>query len=225
MSEREPEMISGLTAGDKSIAAWEIVSVVSSLLIAEWLALALFGTSRMILAVPVVLAFALMLCSHRLRKEKLRDLGIRIDNFLLATGEVAIPTLAGAVLILSVGWMAGGLRLATVGSRPRYLLLPAWAFLQQYVLQGFLNRRAQIICGPGWLSIVIIATLFALLHLPNVTLAALTFVVGLVWAAVYQRRPNLFALALSHSFLAALMAHSLPRDWLESLRVGFKYFG
>lgn len=198
--------------------------MVSSLLIAEWVALTLFGSSKLIVAIPVVLAFILTIASHRLRLESLRDVGIRLDNFLPATLKLAIPTIATAILIVAAGWFAHSLRISLITERPRYLILPLWAIAQQYVMQGFINRRAQMVFGKGWKSVMVVALIFGLLHLPNLVLASLTFVAGVWWAAIYQRSPNLFALAISHSILAILLALSLPPAWLNSLRVGFKYF-
>jgi membrane protease YdiL (CAAX protease family) len=223
--DRMLETISQQSTGERSIAAWEIASVVSSLLIAEWATLALFGSGKLIVAIPVILAFGLMLVSHRLRAETLRDIGIRLDNFASATSKLAIPTIAAAILIVGTGWALHCLRFGLVAERPRYLLLPVWAFAQQYVIQGFINRRAQLIFAKGWKSVLIVAFVFGLLHLPNTGLALLTFLAGGWWAGAYQRTPNLFALALSHSILVVLLALSLPPAWLNSLRVGFKYFG
>jgi len=196
-----------------------------SLLIAEWAAFTILGQAKLVVAIPVALAFALMFLSHRLRSETIRDLGVRLDNFGKATLWVAVPTIVAAILIVVVGWIRGSLRFDLIGSRPRYLILPLWAFAQQYVLQGFINRRAQIVFGKGWQSVMIVAMLFALLHLPNANLALLTLLGGALWAAIYQRSPNLPALALSQSVLSLLLSLSLPASWLNSLRVGLKYFG
>ncbi len=40
-----------------ALALWEIVSVVASFLIAEWVVLAFVGSSKVILPVPIVFAF------------------------------------------------------------------------------------------------------------------------------------------------------------------------
>jgi len=100
-----------------------------------------------------------------------------------------------------------------------------WGLLQQYALQGFINRRLQIIWGRGWFTVLVVAAIFAGLHLPNAWLAMATFAGGLVWAWVYQRAPNIFALALSHSVMTWILVSTLPPKALNHLRIGFKYFG
>ena len=100
----------------------------------------------------------------------------------------------------------------------------AWGFVQQYVLQSFINRRAQIVWQRGVRSVLLTAVIFALLHFPNPWLMLITFIGGLVWAFVYQRAPNLFALALSHSLMTWVLVSTLPTSALNHLRIGFKYF-
>jgi membrane protease YdiL (CAAX protease family) len=221
---------SGAAIGDRALAAWEIASVVSSILIAEWILSAAPGRSRFVIAIPITLAFGLMISSHRLRREDLRDLGFRFDNFLRAGKLLVLPMVLTAVLCLGVGWWFGGKInfLRWHAGRPlggQLLLGFGWGLLQQYVLQGFINRRAQIIWGQGWLSILLVATVFGGLHLPNPWLTAVTFAGGAIWAAVYQKAPNLFALAVSHSLMTWVIVSTLPGSALNHLRIGFKYFG
>jgi membrane protease YdiL (CAAX protease family) len=215
--------------GNRALAGWEIASVVSSAFMAEWILAAAAGRSKLIVAIPLTLAFTFILVSHRLHRETLRDLGLRFDNFLRAVKLLLAPMLIVAMISLAIGLASG--------TRPDFLrwhaerLLPwqlaigfAWGLVQEYVLQGFFNRRAQIIWGPGPLSILVTAIIFAALHFPNPFLMLVTFVGGLLWAFIYQRAPNLLALAVSHAVMTWVLVSTLPPSALNHLRIGFKYF-
>jgi membrane protease YdiL (CAAX protease family) len=215
--------------GNGALAAWEIASVTSSVLIAEWILSAAAGRSKAIVAIPVTLAFVLIIGSHRLRREGIRDLGFRFDNFFRTLKILLVPMIAVTIVSFLVG--------AWSGTRPDFLRWHAerpiagqlalglgWGFVQQYVLEAFVNRRAQIIWGPGAISVLLTSLVFAVLHVPNPWLMVVTLVGGLVWATVYQRAPNLFALALSHSVMTWVLVSTLPVSALNHLRIGFKYF-
>lgn len=214
---------------DRTIAGWEIASVASSVAIAEWMLATAAGFSKAIVAVPVVLAFVVMIVSHRIRRESLRDLGFRFDNLVRALYFLALPVIIVAGLCLLIGWMLNA-RVDFFRWHPnRNLALQlalgfAWALAQQYVLQGFFNRRAVMVLGRGWLSVLVVAAIFGLLHLPNVWITAITFSAGAIWAAVYQREPNLFALAATHALMTWFIVSTLPPWMLGHLRVGLGYF-
>ena len=214
---------------DRSLAGWEIASVVSSIVIAEWMAATAAGYSKAIIAVPVALAIVVVILSHRLRSESAREIGFRFDNFWRALSLLAAPVIVTALLCVVVGWKLGTPINFLRWHPNRYLALQfavgfGWALAQQYVLQGFVNRRAMVLVGRGWQSVLIVAAVFGLLHLPNIRIAAITFVGGLIWAAVYQRVPNLFALAITHSVMTWFIVSTLPATALHHLRVGLGYF-
>ncbi len=216
-------------AVDRSLACWEITSVVTSCVIAEWVITAVAGETMFLIAVPVLMAFGFMFWSHRLRGESARELGFRLDNFVAAARLLALPMIIGSVLLIILGYKNGNLNFLRWRGGQSIFGMPAlgilWGLVQQYALQGFINRRAQLVFGPGAMSILLVAVLFATLHLPNPGLMVATFISGLVWATVYQRAPNLLALGLSHSIMTWVLISSIPASLLNGLRVGYKYIG
>ncbi len=209
---------------DRLIALWEIASVTLSFLIAAWIVRPLGSGSSLIAAIPLSMAFVLMLVSHRVRKETTGDVGWRLDNFSAAMRLMILPMLGAAMLIVIIGFYDGGFR-SNKWLDWRWLLwLLVWGLIQQYSLQGFINRRAQLVFGRGYKSILLVATIFAILHLPNPFLTLATFLGGILWAIVYQRTPNLFALSVSHALMSLLLVLALPNSVLKGLRVGFRYF-
>lgn len=221
--------VSGSGLGEaRALAAWEIVVVGTTTLVGEWVVLALVGEGGLPLMFPVLTVFVFIFLSHRVRGETAREVGWRLDNFWAAVRLLLPSMLAAALLLVCFGWYAGTLDFGRWKGGQSILGLPLlsllWGLLQQYVLQGFINRRAQAALGSGWTSIFLVGLLFAVFHLPNPWLMLATFAGGLLWGWVYQRAPNLLAVGISHGLMTWVLISSVPPAALHNLRVGFKYF-
>jgi hypothetical protein len=212
----------------RSTPLLEILAIVLCVLAAEWIVLPLFGRNLWIGLIPVLVAFIIMLISHLARGESARGVGWRFDNFFRAILLLAGPMIFASFVLAGIGWLKGGFdaRFPRPGS-PLFstvFWLFLWGLMQEYPLQGFINRRAQLLWGKGITSVLVVASVFAFLHLPNLWLTLATFCAGLLWATVYQRAPNLFAIGLSHCLMTIVLICTVPYSTLHGLRVGYNYF-
>ncbi len=211
----------------RSAALLRIVFVVACVLIAEWILPPLFGRQRWAFSILVVVVLAFGFLTHRALNETRQELGIRLDNFMRSIFLLAVPMLVSILVLGLLGHLFGSLGMPqSSGWRHfgNYVWLFWWGLLQQYALQAIVNRQAQILWGKGFRSILLVGFIFAALHLPNIALMVATLAGGLIWAYVFQRAPNLLALALSHSLMTVVLMWALPPSLLHSLRVGAGYY-
>src|SRR4029077_15268423 len=106
----------------RNFAIWEIVSVVGSGLLMEWVVLSFAGKSKLIGAVPVLLALGLMFYSHYDRGETLREIGFRTDNFLAACRLLLLPPGFVVLLLIAAVWLTSH-EILVAPWRDRFLLL------------------------------------------------------------------------------------------------------
>ncbi len=208
----------------RAIAALEIISVISSVLITAWVLNPLQLNQRWLEAVPGTLALALMMYSHWLNGETPQVLGFTGKHFWRALRLLILPMLVVGALLFFIGYQAHSLNF---GERfwLSLLVVPFWGLTQQYILQGFIYRRLKRIfpAQNSYIIILIAAVLFALVHAPNLPLMFLTLIGGIVWTWVYACAPNLFVLGLSHGVMSAVAMFSLPAWFLQSMSIGYKY--
>ncbi len=217
----------GREKGKRRAAAARIAFVVLCVLTAEWVFPPFLGRHPWTFNIPIVVILAFGFLSHRALEERPSELGLRLDNFFQAARLLAILMILVIIGLVLIGYRIGSLGIPRIHPDRRdfyrILWLLWWGLLQQYALHAIVNRQAQTIWGRGVRSLVAVALIFASLHLPNLPLVLVTLVGGYVWAYVYQRAPNIFALALSHCLMTLVLIWTLPPSVLHGLRVGAGY--
>ena len=151
----------------------------------------------------------------------LQSWGFRGDNFwrsLLASSLVATTAVAA---MTSIAIARGTIRLHW-HMLPLFLLYPLWGIVQQFLVQALVVGNLSQVPGKissRWVVTLVAAALFGMVHLPNLRLAAATFVLGLTFTPIFLKWRNLWPLGLYHGWLGVLFYFwVLERDpWLEVL--------
>jgi len=167
---------------------------------------------------------AIPVCSSLLHRDRLRDLGLRLDNLRQSARDVGAATVYWSLVIVSAsivyGWRStpdSGALLGVIG----YL---GWSFSQQYALQAFVHRRLRESLGSSHRASVASALIFGAVHLPNPLLVVGVTVTGYVWCRIFERAPNLFTLAASQAWLATLLMETVPKKVHHVMRIGPGYW-
>jgi membrane protease YdiL (CAAX protease family) len=98
-----------------------------------------------------------------------------------------------------------------------------WSFLQQFMLQALFLRRLLQLLTDKRLAVLAAASLFALAHLPNPLLTAMTLVWGVVSCMIFLRYRNLYTLGILHAVLGICVAVTVPGSMQHDMRVGLGY--
>ena len=157
--------------------------------------------------------------ARRFRREPglLRAWGLDTAGFRPAFPAALVVTILAAAALWILGSALGNLP-PPRGFLAVLVLYPLWALVQQVALNGILARGLLTLL-PRPLVVPAAAVLFALAHAPDLRLMGLTLLGGLLWVALYLRRPNIWALVPCHALLGTLAYYGvLGRDpWSELL--------
>ncbi len=154
-------------------------------------------------AVPIVL---FLIYSHYVHKESLKDLGFRLDNWyesfkiLLIFTSISIPV---AYVIWHFFFPVNNYFYQRFFFWIKFFIHPFGALFQQYIFLAFFFRRYRDIFFPHTsIAIFFSALTFSMVHIPTPPLIIFCFVGGIFWSGIYNKYPNLFTIAISHSILA-----------------------
>jgi membrane protease YdiL (CAAX protease family) len=98
-----------------------------------------------------------------------------------------------------------------------------WTMYQQFLLQDyFMPRLTRLLSSDA--AIVAAAVLFAIAHLPNLSLVVATLVWGAVSCWLFRRYRDLYVLGLAQGLLGLCFAICVPDAIHHHMRVGLGYF-
>jgi membrane protease YdiL (CAAX protease family) len=173
----------------------------------------------------VISYFGIGIVSHVRRGETARQIGLRLDNWRAASRNALLVVGFASLPFLALGATLGTWHFPTV--RQTLALSPwmlVWGTAQQYGLVCFLYRRLlEILLNPRAATLGA-ATLFAVFHVPNPLLLAVTLGAGVVSCLLYQREPNLWVLGIAHAAVSVVVSGALPLNITHGMHVGPGYF-
>jgi membrane protease YdiL (CAAX protease family) len=157
-----------------------------------------------------------------LQRPRLSDLGLGWRGTLSGLWILPAGVVVAIVFLLSAR-AAGTLHdlyrpdLSHIGG---YIL---WTIYQQFLLQDyFMPRLSRFFTADA--AIAFAAVLFAMAHIPNVTLTVATLAWGAISCALFRRYPSLLVLGITQGILGLCLAVCIPDTFLHHMRVGLGYW-
>jgi len=211
-SARSTLSLSRTPAAHRDLA--ELVLAFSAIVTVLWL-----PTREQLILGPVALLAPLLLVLRR--RPGLNDLGLGWRG--LPSSLWILPVaLALGVLAVEIAKHAGTFHALYAPGFTHVAGYVLWTLYQQFLLQDyFLPRLAGVLSSQR--AIAFAAVLFALAHLPNLSLVVATLAWGAVSCTLFRRYRNLYVLGLAQGLLGLCFAVSVPDAWHHHMRVGLGY--
>jgi len=193
----------------------ELIVGFAGIIIILWL-----PTHEQLICGPIALLAPLVLVL--LRRPSLNELGLGLRGFVasLLILPAAVALMVAAVLLAKKIGTFHPLYNADLAHVYGYVL---WTMYQQFLLQDyFMPRLTRLLSSDA--AIAAAAVLFAIAHLPNVSLVVATLVWGAVSCWLFRRHRNLYVLGLAQGLLGLCFAICVPDAMHHHMRVGLGYF-
>ncbi len=206
------------SAGRQNLAVWgEILLLLGLLELIFW-------TPRSLLHSLLIIAAAASVAWFGFRGPRREELGFVWPS---RRGTVTILVIGcGVAIAIPLLAMASGHPIPANPDWPKFHNLwpyVIWALGQQFLLQSYFYLRFESLLGAR-AAIVVSTVLFALLHLPNLPLTAMTALGGLFFTEMFRIYRSLYPLGIAHAALGIAIAYSLPDNLMHHMRVGLSYW-
>ena len=157
-----------------------------------------------------------------LRKPRLNDLGLGLRGLVpsLWILPATVMVMLGGIFIADNIGTYHAMYNADLAHVDGYVL---WTMYQQFLLQDyFMPRLSRVLSSDA--AIGVASLLFALAHLPNLSLALACLIWGAVSSLLFRRYRNLYMLGLAQGMLGLCFAVCVPDAWVHHMRVGLGYW-
>jgi hypothetical protein len=168
--------------------------------------------------------------SFLIRRESLKELGIRIDNFHRSGRECAMISVLSIIVVASVSvfYFDRFNMDHLVDYFIKIFKEPLWSNLnwisqrigQQFLLQSVLLIRFLHIFQRKSIVLVSAAMVFSLAHSPNIKLMILSFLFGSICCLLSLRNRNIFTIGLMHAVLIMVLSPFLIPGLIDHLKIG-----
>ena len=193
----------------------ELIVGFAGIIIILWL-----PTHQQLIFGPIALLVPLVLVL--LRRPTLNELGLGLRGFVASLWilPATVALMVAAVLLAKKIGTFHPLYNADLAHVYGYVL---WTMYQQFLLQDyFMPRLTRLLSSNA--AIAAAAVLFAIAHLPNLSLVVATLVWGAVSCWLFRRHRNLYMLGLAQGLLGLCFAICVPDAVHHHMRVGLGYF-
>lgn len=193
----------------------ELIVGFAGIIIILWL-----PTHQQLIFGPVALLVPLVLVL--LRRPTLNEVGLGLRGFVASLWilPAAVALMVAAVLLAKKIGTFHPLYNADLAHVYGYVL---WTMYQQFLLQDYFMPRLTSLLNSN-AAIGAAAVLFAIAHLPNLSLVVATLVWGAISCWLFRRHRNLYMLGLAQGLLGLCFAICVPDAMHHHMRVGLGYF-
>ena len=169
--------------------------------------------------------WAIILASHVLHRDTLRDLGLGRTAFRTSAQWVWPLAILLYLPMLLYGFLRHRLLLLHPNWYSLFLLLAygGWCAFQQYLTQSYFHNRLMLIIRDRHVRCTLVGIMFSATHIPNLILMVATLVAGIVFAEAFARHRNIWPLALVQAVGGLLLAAVSPDALIHHMRVGPGY--
>jgi hypothetical protein len=163
------------------------------------------------IVIAVVLWAAYVIYQRGINGGVLKYWGFRTDNFREVTKMVLPFGIAFVISFLTIGFYRNTINI-TWHILPILILYPVWGIIQQFLVIGLVAGNLRDLTNSKLSDAIIVfltAILFGLFHYPFYWLIIGTFVLAMLYGAIYLRSRNIYVMGLFHGWLGSLFFYTV----------------